>query len=397
MDKIKWAFHNMSLKKALLFVSVIVLSIVIVFSIITILFGSNIRQKILDSRPIIITGYTSKYPSEELNSAIVVPNEYEYGKLSEEKQLYYWLATFLMVVLPALYVVAGSIIVAKLYYRLKLQIPLNALKEGISYITNQDLDFQIQYTSDDELGKLCDTFEQMKNEIYKSNRKMWDMLEERKALTASVSHDLRTPITVITGYLDYLEKLIEKETLTKKLLQTTIQNMTRAVNRLERYVDCVKDIQKIEEIKIVKKQFNLEEFVIEIENNFSLVAKQHRKHFKVDNFTETEMIYTDRDMLLKVLENIFDNALRFSVHEIVLTVKESENAVLFMIQDDGMGFSENDLQLATSFFYSSPTNKGNYGIGLSICNILCQKLDGILCLENRKGKGANVSVQLKKV
>ena len=259
------------------------------------------------------------------------------------------------------------------------------------------MDFQIQYTSDDELGKLCDTFEQMKNEIYKSNRKMWDMLEERKALTASVSHDLRTPITVITGYLDYLEKLIEKQTLTKELLQTTIQNMTRAVNRLERYVDCVKDIQKIEEIKIVKKQFNLEEFVIEIENNFSLVAKQHKKHIKVDNFTETEMIYTDRDMLLKVLENIFDNALRFSVHEIVLTVKESENAVLFMIQDDGMGFSENDLQLATSFFYSSPTNKGNYGIGLSICNILCQKLDGILCLENHKGKGANVSVQLKKV
>ena len=67
---------------------------------------------------------------------------------------------------------------------------------------------------------------------------------EKKALTASVSHDLRTPITVLNGYLDYLEKSIERETLTNETLQTTIKNMTEAVDRLKRYVECVKDIQK---------------------------------------------------------------------------------------------------------------------------------------------------------
>lgn len=84
------------------------------------------------------------------------------------------------------------------------------------HISQQDLDFQIQYTSDDELGQLCDTFEHMKNEIYKSNSKMWNMLQERKALTASVSHDLRTPITVLNGYLDYLENQSKEKLLQMK-------------------------------------------------------------------------------------------------------------------------------------------------------------------------------------
>lgn len=117
-------------------------------------------------------------------------------------------------------------------------------KNGMDHIANQDLDFQILYTSEDELGKLCSTFEQMRNEVYQSNRKMWEMLQERKALTASVSHDLRTPITVIKGYLDYIEKSLSKGSLTKDTLKITVQNMTQATERLVRYVECVKDIQK---------------------------------------------------------------------------------------------------------------------------------------------------------
>ena len=90
---------------------------------------------------------------------------------------------------------------------------------------------------------------------------MWNMLQERKALTASVSHDLRTPITVLNGYLDYLEKSIERETLTNETLQTTIKNMTEAVDRLKRYVECVKDIQKMEDIEIKKDNYNLKELI----------------------------------------------------------------------------------------------------------------------------------------
>ena len=100
-------------------------------------------------------------------------------------------------------------------------------------------------------------------------------------------------------------------------------------------------------------------------------------------------------MLSKILENIFDNALRFSEKVICFSITEKNNYVCFTIYDDGKGFSEDELKYATSFFYSSPTNKGNFGIGLSICKILCERLDCVLSLDNTAEHGASITVQVK--
>lgn len=400
MGKIKETFQKMSLKKSLLVLAVFCLSLVAVFSIVTILKCSDIRQEILDTRPIIITDYiiddTNKNDMEDNNGVTAIPQKYTHGELSKENQVYYWCITILMVSLPIAYIVIASFMVAKLYYKWKLQIPLENLKNGMDHISQQDLDFQIPYTSHDELGQLCDTFEHMKNEIYKSNRKMWNMLQERKALTASVSHDLRTPITVINGYLEYLEKLIEKGTLTNDTLQITIKNMAEAADRLKRYVECVKDVQRIEDIEIKKENYDLKELIANITKEFSILAAQKNKKVVTQDFSKSACISTDKAMLSKILENIFDNALRFSSEKIVLSIKENEEYLYFSIQDDGVGFTAEELKSATSFFFSSSTNGGNFGIGLSICKILCEKLGGDMYLDNNAEHGAIIIIRIKK-
>lgn len=396
MDKIKKLLQNMSLKKSLVLLAFFCLGIVSILSLLTIFRLSNIQQSILDTRPIIVTGYTSENNADTENGLTVVPKEYVHGELSDEKQIYYWMVTALMVVFPVFYIIIASVIVAKFYYKLKLQTPLEDLKNGMHYISEQNLDFQIKYRSEDELGKLCDTFEHMRNEVYKSNRKMWDMLQERKALTASISHDLRTPITVINGYLDYLEKSMEKGILTNDVLRTTLQNMAGATGRLHRYVDCVNDIQKIEDIEIKKDFYDLKIFISEITQGFSLLAEQHKKQLEVQDLSKTLQVQTDRDILCKVLENVFDNALRFSNDKIWLTIEETEYCVSFVIQDDGIGFTPEELSSAASFFYGSPTNGGNFGIGLSISKILCEKLGGVLYLRNRPEHGASVTIKIHK-
>ncbi len=400
MGKIKETFQKMSLKKSLLVLAVFCLSLVAVLSIVTILKCSDIRQEILDTRPIIITDYiiddTNKNDMEDNNGVTAIPQKYTHGELSKENQVYYWCITILMVSLPIAYIVIASFMVAKLYYKWKLQIPLENLKNGMDHISQQDLDFQIPYTSHDELGQLCDTFEHMKNEIYKSNRKMWNMLQERKALTASVSHDLRTPITVINGYLEYLEKLIEKGTLTNDTLQITIKNMAEAADRLKRYVECVKDVQRIEDIEIKKENYDLKELIANITKEFSILAAQKNKKVVTQDFSKSACISTDKAMLSKVLENIFDNALRFSSEKIVLSIKEKEEYLYFSIQDDGVGFTAEELKSATSFFFSSSTNGGNFGIGLSICKILCEKLGGDMYLDNNAEHGAIIIIRIKK-
>lgn len=103
---------------------------------------------------------------------------------------------------------------------------------------------------------------------------MWELLQERKALTASISHDLRTPLTVINGYLDYLEKAAEKGTVTDELLQSTVQSMAGAAQRLERYVDCVKDVQKMEDIEIRTERFLLKDYISGMETDYGLLAEE---------------------------------------------------------------------------------------------------------------------------
>lgn len=400
MGKIKESFQKMSLKKSLLILAVFWLSLVSILSIATILKCSDIKQEILDTRPIIITGYTTdnvnKNNAEIESGMLVTPQIYTHGELSKEHQVHYWSITILMVSLPIAYIIFASFMVAVLYYKWKLQTPLEHLKNGMYHISQQDLDFQIPYASNDELGQLCDTFENMKNEIYISNRNMWEMLQERKALTASVSHDLRTPITVILGYLDYLEKSIERETLTNDTLQATINNMTEAVERLKRYVECVKDIQKIEEIKIRQENFNLKELISNVTREFSILAAQKNRDLVIQDFSKSVCISTDKAMLLKILENIFDNALRFSHEKIIFSIEEKQEYLYFSMQDDGIGFTTEELKSATSFFFSSSTNGGNFGIGLSICKILCKKLGGDMCLDNTAEHGAIITVQIKK-
>ena len=396
MGKIKNTFQKMSLKKSLVMLAALCLGGVSILSIITILIFSDMQQKILDTRPIVVTDYTMKNYEETGSETTVVPQKYIYKELSKDNQIYYWIVTILMVILPVIYIIAASLMVAKFYYKLKLQIPLENLKNGMYHISQQDLDFQIQYTTDDELGKLCDTFECMRNEIHKSNCKMWDMLQERKALTASISHDLRTPITVVNGYLDYLEKSMERKMLTEELLQTTIKNMAGAMSRLERYVDCVKDIQKMEEIEIRKEQYNLKEIIADITREFSVLAAKYGRKLIIHDLSQDDFIETDKDMLSKILENIFDNALRFSTDKIVLSIDEKKDYICFSIQDDGVGFTAEELNSATSFFYSSPTNGGNFGIGLSICKILCEKLGGNMCLGNNFDCGAIITIKIKK-
>lgn len=396
MGKIKNTFQKMSLKKSLVMLAALCLGGVSILSIITILIFSDMQQKILDTRPIVVTDYTMKNHEGTGSETTVVPQKYIYKELSKDNQIYYWIVTILMVILPVIYIIAASLMVAKFYYKLKLQIPLENLKNGMYHISQQDLDFQIQYTTDDELGKLCDTFECMRNEIHKSNCKMWDMLQERKALTASISHDLRTPITVVNGYLDYLEKSMERKMLTEELLQTTIKNMAGAMSRLERYVDCVKDIQKMEEIEIRKEQYNLKEIIADITREFSVLAAQYGRKLIIHDLSQDAFIETDKDMLSKILENIFDNALRFSTDKIVLSIDEKKDYICFSIQDDGVGFTAEELNSATSFFYSSPTNGGNFGIGLSICKILCEKLGGNMCLGNNFDCGAIITIKIKK-
>ena len=407
MEKtVKKAIREMSLKKALVLVSFVCLSAAVALSTVSILGAAALRQKILETRPVIITDYESRAVGDRqpgdgdartagTGGYTIRAFDYSYGELSAENQVLFWGATAMMAGLPVVFVLAGAGAVAKIFYELKLRRPIRILKNGMAHIAEQDLDFHAEYDSGDELGALCGAFEHMRSEVHRSSLQMWDMLRERKALTASISHDLRTPITVVKGYTEYLERAAEMKNLSEDALKTTVSGMVRAVERLERYVACVNDIQKIEDIELVEAPLDLKRFINDMRSDLALAAGQRGRHFELHDLSEREQITADRDILCKILENLFDNALRFSVDKVVLTVEESEKLLSFIVRDDGPGFAEEDLEHAADFFYSSGKNGGNFGIGLTICRILCGKSGAVLELGNHPQGGAEAAVRMR--
>lgn len=396
MEKIAILFKKKSLKKTLLIIASTIILFVIILSTITVLITSNLQYKILNTRNITIKNENSNiYKIEtgfyyELN-----PNSYSYEKLTAKNQMNYYLVTTLMIALPIIYIILGTIFIVKIYYQIKLQEPINLLKEGIQHISIQDLNFQISYDSCDELGILCNTFNDMKDELSKNNQKMWKLLNERKALVTSVSHDLRTPITVIKGYLEYLEKALSNHQIDEEILKITINNMFQSSQRLEDYVNSIKNIQKIEDIEIVRNEVIFSDFIYLIKKDFGLLANKNQKNLEVYDKTKSKIIYIDKNMILKALENVLNNAFRFAINKITITILEKGDYLTFIIQDDGPGFSDEDIINATSLFYSSSLNKGDFGIGLSICKIICEKHDGQIMLKNNPSKGGSVIMEIK--
>lgn len=110
-----------------------------------------------------------------------------------------------------LFPVGGLIVSVFLFYYLKLKQPISCLQNGIMRIQNNDLDFSLPILSNDEMGQLCAAFEEMRSELLKSNRLLWQQAEERKRLNAAFSHDLRNPITVLKGSVKLLRQGIQDE------------------------------------------------------------------------------------------------------------------------------------------------------------------------------------------
>mgnify|MGYP000002524714 FL=1 len=400
MEKVRKCLEKMSLKKTLVLLFVISLASVMILAIITIWIASDVRQDILDKRPIIVLDYSEHRVENDQDISgpegfRVTVNDFQYGSLEWKDQAAYWTAGVLMAALPTVYAAAAAVITARIYYRIKLRTPFQLLKTGMEHISDQNLDFQLRCTQEDEAGMLCRMFEEMRTEVYQSNSRMWEMLQERKLLTASVSHDLRTPITVVKGYLEYLQKAEKSEKLSEEVLIRIISEMQQAVARMERYIDCVRDIQNLDDIEIRKEPCRMIDLKADIERSFSLIAEKRGRKFQIQDHFRREILYTDRDMLMRILENIFDNAVRYSKNSVILRIEENTENMSFTVKDDGNGFSEESLQKAEGYFYSSDKENGHYGIGLSVSRVLCEKLNGTISIYNDKNGGACVRLRLK--
>ena len=390
MGKIK----TKSLRTSMAVTFLITICVTALLSSVTIFAANQVQHEILKKRYMTINSPDFQVDENTGNYILDIDNNnITWQPLSTWDTVAYYGSYAAMVGLPVFYIAVGIGAAAAVYYRKKLRNPITQLQNGVERIQEDNLDFHIEYDGDDELGRLCCSMEKMRRELRQKHKALWESLEQRKLLNASVAHDLRTPITVLKGYLDYLEKNIPQDKLTEDMLLDTVSSMQGAASRLELYVESVRDTEKIQNIEIEKRSENVKLLLNELRSNVQQLTGD--KEIIISNNITIDKIQIDKGVFFRILENLLQNALRYAEKQVSINLSHKKDFLILTVKDDGKGFSAADLEKATTVFYSNDKEKQHFGIGLSVCKILCEKHGGLLYVGNQKEKGACVTAKLK--
>ena len=284
---------------------------------------------------------------------------------------------------------------AVIFYFWKIKKPLGILNQAVRKISENDLNYRIDYDGQDEFGHLCHAFEVMRRELAQNNRKMWNSIEERKRLNAAFAHDLRTPLTVLQGYADMLTGALSDDTSTEREFANSIHAISRQITRLNSYVDTMGTLQRLEDYEPCPRRISpsaLSKMVLETAELLFPGGK-----IKVHTELREGDMLLDREAFALICENILSNAVRYARERITVSLRREEDELILCVEDDGVGFSEKDLANALLAYYrGEKTEAGevtHFGLGLYICNLLAGKLGGDLHLSNGPDGGGRVTFE----
>ncbi len=358
--------------------------------------GTNVMQEIYTEKYGNFTddiGYIITY-DPELETADVIVRTGRPVPLSKATllpYLGYWLICYAQYLLMPLWVVGCCAAAGLLFYRRELKEPISVLMEASRMIADNRLDFTVGYKKDNELGMLCSAFDEMRSELYKNNLEMWRSLEERKRINSAFSHELRTPLTVLKGYAELLEKYVPDGRISEEKLLSAIVMMKGQIARLEHFTVRMNDVCTAEDIVPQKQNVTLKEIIGMLSEKGESVCGEK---FALAAPDENKTLFIDRELAERVCEELLKNAVRYAEKSVTVCCGISDSMLIISVADDGKGFSENILKNGLQPFSGAQkeTEKLNFGAGLYICRIICERCGGDLTVENNE-KGGKVTAK----
>lgn len=319
-------------------------------------------------------GQTASYAVDRIDSG--------FSMLTDKAKAAYRASQVAMVGLPLFFAVLGIALGGQWFYRKRLEPPIRALADATAHVRRQDLDFQVKCDSADELGQLCAAFDSMRQALVDNNRLLWDMLEERRALQASVAHDLRNPIAIMGGYVEHLQESRKAGLLTDEELDRALANLESAADRMGRYTEAMREVGAIEEVEVRLEEVSLPEFLEGLGDSLAVLCRGSSAQLTYRISVPERTAVFDGELLYRILENLVGNAQRFARREIVLEFHLEGKLLAATVTDDGPGFSEAALRKRDALFFTENASSGHLGLGLAVSRIFCRKLGGSLELSN---------------
>ncbi|WP_026476531.1 sensor histidine kinase [Alkaliphilus transvaalensis] len=281
--------------------------------------------------------------------------------------------------------------------------PLKVLEDAANQIKEGNLDFHIKGSSKDEIGQLSIAFEEMRLKLKESIGLQLEYERNRNELMSNISHDLKTPVTAIKGYvegiMDGVADSPEKQERYIKTIYTKANDMDRLIDELLLYSKL--DIKRL---PFHFENVNIGQFLLDLteELQFDLEYRGVKIAFKGQQ-GEHLRVLADREKIKRVIGNIVENAVKYmnkenGVIDVYLEKKATGN-IMVEIRDNGQGIPEEYLPFIFDRFYrvdpSRNINTGGSGLGLAIAKRIIQEHGGEIWAKSEVDRGTSIIFTLK--
>jgi len=281
--------------------------------------------------------------------------------------------------------------------------PILRLKNAASEISCGNLAHEVVVEGDSEIRDLCQSFEQMRLKLKESVYTQAKFEDNRKMLISSISHDLKTPITSIKGYVEgILDGVANSPEKVEKYLKTIYSKAVQVDSMID-------DLLFHSKLDLNQMPFNFERtdvfnfFRHCIEEVEPELEKANIKIELINMLPDYRFLYIDRTQIRRVVLNILDNSKKYMNKEngkIEVTLREKDNNIIVQIKDNGAGIPKNDLPFIFDKFYRADTarsTKAGSGLGLAITKQIIEGHQGKIWSISKENEGTSILFSLKKL
>lgn len=282
--------------------------------------------------------------------------------------------------------------------------PLVKLKKAAEEIGAGNLSGKLDYDMDrqDEIGELCRSFEDMKNKLRESVDEKMHYEEENRELISNISHDLKTPITTIKGYvegiMDGIADTPEKQERYLKMIYNKANELDALINELSLYTNINNNAIPYEFHRVPVK-----DYFSDCMEEIQATLMSHHMKLVYKNYCDDDVrVIVDPDQLKRVINNIVTNAIKYVGNEngqIEIYIHENDDMVKVSISDNGKGIDEESLPHIFDRTYradSARQSRGGSGLGLAICKKIIEEHGGRIWAKSQKDKGTTILFTLRK-
>jgi len=279
---------------------------------------------------------------------------------------------------------------------------LRALSSSAELLCNSDFNqaLSLPFATDkgDEIARLAQTFNRMSAQIIQQMNSLKKQSEARCEMVANISHDLRTPLAALHGYIETL--VLKQADLTLEQQRNYLKSALNNSLRLSQLIDELFELARLESVETVAKMepFSIAELASDVIQQYAPLASEQNNRLSMQCADNPPFVSADIGMIQRVLENLISNGLRHTQNgEVLLSVSREAEKINVSVQDSGRGIPAEELKNIYQRFYqvNNPERSGgNAGLGLAIVKRIMELHQIEVAVESQLGQGARFSFQL---